>query len=96
MSQEIPKTCKAIVLDHANAPWALREVPVEQPKEGEILARSIACGACHSDVATRKGDIDFIANYPLIPGHEVVGTVVAVGSNVTGWTVGGGFAALIC
>ncbi|CAG7923627.1 unnamed protein product [Penicillium olsonii] len=88
MYKAIPASCKAVVLDHANAPWAVREVPVKQPKEGEILIQSIACGVCHSDVATRKGDFDFIANYPLVSGHEVVGRVVAVGANVKGWAIG--------
>ncbi|KAL4809622.1 chaperonin 10-like protein [Aspergillus unguis] len=67
---------------------ALRDVPVERPGEGEILIKSLACGVCHSDLATRNGDFDFITNYPIIPGHEVIGEIVALGANVKGWTVG--------
>lgn len=48
MTEIIPKTCKAIVLDGPRAPWSLRDVPVESPKEGEILIKSLACGICHS------------------------------------------------
>ncbi|CAG7923609.1 unnamed protein product [Penicillium olsonii] len=74
MSPAIPKSCKAVVLDGPREPWALREVPVELPKEGEILIKSLACGVCHS--------------YPIIPGHEVLGEIVAIGPNVRGWMVG--------
>ncbi|KAJ5998638.1 alcohol dehydrogenase [Penicillium sp. IBT 35674x] len=88
MTTTIPKTCKAIVLDGPREPWALREVPVELPKEGEILIKSLACGVCHSDLATRNGDFDFITKYPIIAGHEVLGEIVAIGPNVHGWKLG--------
>lgn len=54
MTTTIPKTCKAIVLDGPREPWALREVPVELPKEGEILIKSLACGVCHSVCLTMR------------------------------------------
>jgi uncharacterized zinc-type alcohol dehydrogenase-like protein len=45
------------------------------------------CGICHSDVAMVDNDWGF-SRYPLVPGHEVVGTVSAVGRNVTALKVG--------
>ncbi|PYH48548.1 alcohol dehydrogenase [Aspergillus saccharolyticus JOP 1030-1] len=88
MSISIPQTCKAVVLDSPRAPWLVKEIQVKQPKEGEILIKSLACGVCHSDLATRNGDFDSITKYPIVPGHEVLGDVVAIGANVKGWKLG--------
>lgn len=55
MSQNIPKTCKAVVIDGPNAPWAIKDVPVEMPKRGEVLVKVQACGVCHSDSLLQKG-----------------------------------------
>jgi alcohol dehydrogenase len=62
-----------------------REVPRPGPKE--LLIRVHACGICHSDVLTVEGQIPGIV-YPRVPGHEVIGSVEAVGANVEGWKVG--------
>ncbi|RAH48936.1 alcohol dehydrogenase [Aspergillus brunneoviolaceus CBS 621.78] len=88
MAPVVPETCKAVVLDGTHAPWSLRDVPVKLPAEGEILIKSLACGVCHSDVATQNGEFDFITKYPIIAGHEVIGEVVALGLNVKDWKIG--------
>lgn len=44
----IPKTCKAIVIEKEQAPFAVKDVPVEEPKEGQVLIKTEACGVCHS------------------------------------------------
>ncbi|KAL4959758.1 alcohol dehydrogenase [Aspergillus stella-maris] len=80
MPQGIPETCKAIVLDHANVPSALRDVPVHQPKEDELLVKTIACGVYHSPILLCR-------KLSTFPGHEVVGTIIAIGSDVKGWSV---------
>ena len=59
---------------------------------GELLADEVEikishCGVCHSDIHLIDNDWGF-SKYPFIPGHEVVGTVVAVGSGVKSHTVG--------
>ena len=59
---------------------------------GELLADEVAikishCGVCHSDIHLIDNDWGF-SKYPFIPGHEVVGTVVEVGSGVKSHTVG--------
>ena len=49
------------------------------------------CGVCHSDLHLISNDWG-ISQYPFIPGHEIIGTVTAVGSEVrslTGWPAGG-------
>ena len=53
----------------------------------EVEVRVSHCGICHSDLAMIDNDWGFSA-YPLVPGHEVVGTVAAVGSDVDGLAVG--------
>ncbi|GLA81296.1 hypothetical protein AtubIFM56815_004939 [Aspergillus tubingensis] len=86
--QPIPARCRAVVLDGPGASWALREVDVPKPKPNELLIRSLACGVCHSDVATQNGEFDFITKYPLVAGHEVVGEVVALGADIKDWALG--------
>jgi uncharacterized zinc-type alcohol dehydrogenase-like protein len=48
----------------------------------DVDVRVTHCGICHGDVAMIDNDIGF-SSYPLVPGHEVIGTVAAVGSGVT-------------
>jgi uncharacterized zinc-type alcohol dehydrogenase-like protein len=53
----------------------------------EVEVRVTHCGICHSDIAIIDNDFGF-TNYPLVPGHEVVGTVAAVGSQVRELKIG--------
>jgi alcohol dehydrogenase len=62
-----------------------RKVPT--PAAGELLIRVHACGVCHSDSVTVEGLLPGI-QYPRVPGHEVIGSVEAFGTNVRGWAVG--------
>ncbi|MCK4741421.1 MAG: zinc-dependent alcohol dehydrogenase family protein, partial [Anaerolineales bacterium] len=58
-----------------------------EPGEGEVLLRVNVCGICHTDLHTVEGEI-IPPIFPVIPGHQVVGTVVAVGSMVNDQLVG--------
>lgn len=60
-----------------------RDVP--QPGRWQVLVRTAACGVCHSDAMTQAG---MASDYPRVPGHEVAGTVEAVGEGVAHWQVG--------
>jgi len=62
-----------------------RDVPT--PDGREVLIKVHACGVCHSDSVTVQGLMPGIA-YPRVPGHEVIGTIEAVGPEVEGWAVG--------
>jgi uncharacterized zinc-type alcohol dehydrogenase-like protein len=53
----------------------------------DVSIEILYCGVCHSDLHQARNDWG-IAVYPLVPGHEIVGRVVAVGSQVTGHAVG--------
>ncbi|CAA3003723.1 cinnamyl alcohol dehydrogenase 1 [Olea europaea var. sylvestris] len=48
----------------------------------DVYVKVISCGICHSDIHQVKNDLG-MSNYPMVPGHEVVGEVVEVGSDVT-------------
>lgn len=56
-------------------------------RDQEVVIAVECCGVCHSDLSMLKNDWG-ISTYPLIPGHEVVGTIAAVGSRVTMVAVG--------
>jgi propanol-preferring alcohol dehydrogenase len=63
------------------------EVPTPQPGAGQILIEVLACGVCRTDlhvVDRELPDIDF----PVTPGHEIVGRVVRLGAGVTQWRLG--------
>jgi len=78
---------RAVQVSKANGPFELvmREVPVPAPRQVRIKVQ--ACGICHSDSFTKLGTFPGIA-FPRVPGHEVVGTLDAVGSEVPEWKVG--------
>lgn len=62
-------------------PLSLTDVPIPTPDDNEVLIKVLACGVCHTDLHVVEGDIT-AAKLPLIPGHQVVGEVVAVGTGV--------------
>ncbi len=77
----------AMVLDRPGEPLSLKEADRPQAKPNQILVKVLACGVCRTDLHIVDGDLTDAA-YPIIPGHEIVGTVAALGSEVTGFDVG--------
>ncbi|MEZ4651665.1 MAG: zinc-dependent alcohol dehydrogenase [Candidatus Eisenbacteria bacterium] len=75
-------TMKAAVLHALGTPLAIEQVPVPTPGEGDVLIRVVACGVCHSDLHAVDGDWERPPMLPLIPGHEVVGRIAALGPGV--------------
>ncbi|KAM7482463.1 hypothetical protein LguiB_007046 [Lonicera macranthoides] len=53
----------------------------------DVFIKVICCGICHTDIHQTKNDLG-MSNYPMVPGHEVVGEVVEVGSDVTRFRIG--------
>lgn len=82
------KTMKAAVLHELGTPLAIDTLPIPAPGPGEILIRVTACGVCHSDLHAIDGDWTPGPVLPLIPGHEVTGTVAALGDGVDGFAPG--------
>ncbi|MFA7595240.1 MAG: zinc-dependent alcohol dehydrogenase family protein [Novosphingobium sp.] len=60
--------------------------PLPAPGPGEILVKVLACGVCRTDLHVVDGEIP--ASYPIVPGHEIVGTVLAAGRDATGFAPG--------
>jgi D-arabinose 1-dehydrogenase-like Zn-dependent alcohol dehydrogenase len=80
-------TMKAMQVSHAGGPFELVERPLPEPGPHEVRIRVEACGVCHSDASAKNGGFPGQI-YPVIPGHEIAGTIEAVGEGVTTWTVG--------
>ena len=63
-------------------PLVLEDVPAPEPKAGQVRVRVKVCGVCHTDLHEVEGDIH-PPKSPVIPGHQVVGVVEALGPGVT-------------
>ncbi len=68
-------------------PLQLMDIPIPVPGPDEVRLRVQLCGACHTDLHTVEGDI-LAPKMPVIPGHQVVGVVDAIGKDVRGIEVG--------
>lgn len=78
---------QAMVVPQAGGKLRLEERDIPVPGRHEALLRVHACGVCHSDSITVEGHMPGIV-YPRIPGHEVIGTIEALGPGVEGWAPG--------
>ena len=76
-------TMKAAIVENFSDDLKVGEIPIPQPGPGQALVKLIASGVCHTDLHAAEGDWPVKPKLPLIPGHEGVGTVVAVGEGVT-------------
>jgi 2-desacetyl-2-hydroxyethyl bacteriochlorophyllide A dehydrogenase len=65
---------------------AIEEVPDPSPGATEVVVKPAATGICGTDLHIMDGE--FAPAYPIVPGHEFAGEIVAVGSRVTGYAVG--------
>jgi propanol-preferring alcohol dehydrogenase len=68
-------------------PLELEEVPDPAPGPDEIVLAVEACAVCRTDLQLAEGDLS-ARRLPIVPGHQVVGRVVAVGDRTDGWSVG--------
>ena len=78
---------RAMVLRGPGSMLELAEVPVPVPGPGQVQVAVHACGVCRTDLHILDGEICGIRS-PVIPGHEIVGIVSAVGSEVRTLHVG--------
>ena len=78
---------RAMIVPAGDAKLRLEERDVPEPGRHEVRIRVQACGVCHSDSLTVQGHMPGL-KYPRIPGHEVIGTLEAVGPDVEGWQTG--------
>lgn len=78
---------RAMVFKSAGAPLELQEVPKPDPSANQLLIKIRACGVCRTDLHILDGDLEN-PNLPLIPGHQIVGTVEQIGDQVSGFSLG--------
>lgn len=78
---------RAMVLDSPGRELMLRELPIPEPEADQVLIRVLACGVCRTDLHVVDGDLKN-AKRPVIPGHEIVGNVIATGHGVTELSIG--------
>jgi alcohol dehydrogenase len=79
-------TMRSMTVPEAGGRLQMIEQDLPAPGPREVLLRVSACGVCHSDSVTVEGLMPI--TYPRVPGHEVIGTLEAIGSDVRGWQVG--------
>ena len=79
-------TMKMARVPEANGQFEVVDVDVPEPGPGQVRVRVHACGVCHSDALTVQGAMG--NDFPRAPGHEVAGTVDAVGDGVSAWSSG--------
>ncbi len=78
---------RAMVLNRIGAPLVWTELPDRQPGPGEIRVKVLACGVCRTDLHVVDGELPD-PKVPIIPGHEIVGRIDAIGSGVDGLSLG--------
>jgi propanol-preferring alcohol dehydrogenase len=81
----------AMVLERPGEPLRPVRRPVPEPRDGELLIRVHACGICRTDLHIVDGELE-LPRLPIVPGHQIVGTVEGTGRRVgvpwLGWTDG--------
>lgn len=80
-------TMRAMVLHAQRRPLRLEQVAAPIPGPGELLLQVAACGVCRTDLHVVDGDLAQ-PTLPLIPGHQIVGTVLELGSLTSRFRVG--------
>src|SRR5262245_60219931 len=79
-------TMRAAILEAAPGGMHIEESPVPEPRDGEVLVKVHACGVCHTDLHVIKAEVAFPT--PAVLGHEISGTVVALGPGAAPCEVG--------
>jgi len=78
---------RAMQISKPGADFELIRKEIPEPREDEVRIKVEACGVCHGEALVKEGYFPGI-EYPRIPGHEVVGTIDKLGSNVSFWEIG--------
>jgi propanol-preferring alcohol dehydrogenase len=78
---------KAMILHRPGTPLVWTDLPDRQPGPGQVRVQVLACGVCRTDLHVVDGDLPDPKS-PVIPGHEIVGRIDAIGTGVTDLTLG--------
>lgn len=82
----LPKSYKRAVFREAGKPLTIETTDLKLPVKGEVLVKVEACGVCFSDMFAQNNIMG--GGFPIVPGHEIIGRVAAVGDGVEGFKVG--------
>lgn len=83
----LPATMRAMVLEAGQRRLRRQTLPLPRPLAGQVLIKIHACGVCRTDLHIVDQELSE-AKLPLIPGHEIVGTVVEVGAGNSPFNIG--------
>lgn len=83
----LPASMRAMVLHRPGEALRLEILPVPSPGPGQIQLKVEACGVCRTDLHLIDGELPDPV-LPIIPGHEIVGRISALGEGVTGVSIG--------
>jgi propanol-preferring alcohol dehydrogenase len=78
---------RAMVLERQREPLRLAELPDPEPGPGQVLLSVAACGVCRTDLHIVDGELS-APKLPLVPGHQIVGTVVEAGEHAERFALG--------
>ncbi len=78
---------RAMVLHAPGRPLVLEQRPLPEPGPGELCLAVQACAVCRTDLHVVDGELPH-QPLPIVPGHEIVGVVEAIGMGVSGWRLG--------
>ena len=78
---------RAMVLDKPKQPLQLRDMPKPNPARGQLLVRIATCAVCRTDLHVVDGELPD-PKLPLIPGHQIVGRIEQIGTDVGRFAIG--------
>lgn len=78
---------RAMILERQGQPLKASDLPEPKPGAGQVLIRVRTCGVCRTDLHVVDGDLTE-PKLPLVPGHQIVGTVERLGEGVGGFSIG--------
>jgi len=78
---------KAMVLNQLRTPLEWTDLPDREPGPGQVRVKVLACGVCRTDLHVVDGELPD-PHVPIIPGHQIVGRIDAIGQGVEGLTMG--------
>lgn len=82
------KLMKAIQVSRAGGDFELIQKEIPEPAKNQVRIKVLACGICHGDSAVKEGADYLGITYPRIPGHEIIGVIDKLGSDVNGYKLG--------
>src|SRR3984885_4785690 len=77
----------AMILQAFDEPLEWSELPDKAPGNGEIRVQVLACGVCRTDLHVIDAELP-APHVPIIPGHEIIGRIDAIGAGVSGLNIG--------